>query len=161
MRVKFAVIGLVLAVSIPPCLGAQGRVRPTERTRHISALKDWRFWVGEAAIATAQILDGASTCRAFHRGAIESSVADFGTHNCGVAAGVLGGAFAFDTTLNLVEHKYFVESPRGAFSTVVAFSVPAAVVPIHLQAAVHNFGIAPPPFDPVARRRIGPDGGIR
>jgi hypothetical protein len=139
MRVRIAILVLAYVAIWQPTGRAQG-VRPVQSGRtHISALRDWRFWTGEAVIAASQILDGASTCKAFHYGAVESSPLDRGSRSCRTASLGLSGAFAFDTALNLLQHKWFVDGNGGVLDTVIAFSVPAAVAPIHFQAAAHNY----------------------
>jgi len=156
MRYRIPILVLALLVVWRPALRAQGVRRIDTRRTHISALRDWRFWTGEAIIAASQIVDGASTCRAFASGAVETSPIGRGGHSCRTTGLVLGGAFAFDTTLNLLEHKYFIEKPGGAFDDVIAFSVPAAVAPIHFAAAAHNFRVADRPDISSAVARIAP-----
>jgi len=157
MRARIAVLILALTLGMASYSRAQG-TRPNWAGRvHVSALRDWRFVAGEAVIATVQILDGYSSCRAFGRGYVEGNPVFKGNHSCRNVGLQMGGAFAFDTTLNLLEHKYGAGDPSRFWRNFAAWSIPAIAVAVHGSAAAHNFSLADKSAQAIARARIGPD----
>jgi hypothetical protein len=129
-------------------------VVPVEASpRHWFTDKKW--WVGEAIIATSVALDAHSTCQAVGRG-VETSIAFPGPRSCGATAGISFGAFGFYTALHAAEWHVGHEDPNRVIRGLTPWMISAAVAPIHLHAAVHNYSLPAPREIPEPRHiRIG------
>jgi hypothetical protein len=117
--------------------------------------KDKRWWAGEAIIGLSVALDAHSTCQAVGRG-VETSIAFPGPRSCAETAGISLGAFGFYTVLHAAEWHVGHDDPNKVIRGLTPWMIPAAVAPIHLYAAAHNYGLPTPREFRVTRHiRIG------
>ena len=127
-----------------PALILAGLLLNSCAARHAAALHDWKFWAGETVIAISLFEDGRSTCRNFRYGFVEGTGLAQGTHSCGVIAGKLTGAFAFDTGMNLLERHFGHEDPSPVIRNITPWVVPTIICAVHCTAAGHNYSLTPP-----------------
>lgn len=101
--------------------------------------KSKAWWVGEAGIVFANGLDTHSTCQNIGASGVESSLLFSGNRSCGAAIGIGLGSIGFETSMHILEWHVGQNDPKKVFRKLAPWTVPAAVMPIHLQAAAHNY----------------------
>lgn len=150
MKSAIIVLALALAACAAPPTRAQGAGAIRAAPAHKSALRDWKWWVGEAVIVTATGIDAQSSCRMWARGYVEANGPARGNNSCGETVGIIMGANIVYTTLHLLNHRYIVQTSDDSklWRTLGRLEIPAIVAAIHGQAAAHNYGQAPLPRCP-------------
>jgi hypothetical protein len=80
-----------------------------------------------------------STCRVIGPTSVETSPVFAGNRSCKASAGIGLAAFGAYTALHAVEWHVGHEDSSKVIRALTPWMVPAAVAPIHITAAVHNF----------------------
>jgi hypothetical protein len=103
--------------------------------------QDKRWWAGEAIIAGSVFLDAHSTCTRIGARGVETSIVFSGNRSCGASTGIGAGAIGFYTILHATEWHFGHDDPNKVIRALTPWMVPAAIAPIHLSAAAHNYSL--------------------
>lgn len=142
---KLSAVVLLLALAVP------AQAAPKHFWR------DWKWWAGEAVIATSLALDAHSSCRGISMGYYEGNRLLYGSRSCAAVSGAAAGGFAFYTTLhalawhcesNIGWKCYGLNQDDGkyrkAWQTFAYTGIPATAVAFNLRAAIHNYKLPEP-----------------
>lgn len=123
---------------------AQGAGVSLSTPAHKSALRDWRWWVGEGVIVGATVLDAQSTCRNFRRGYAEGVGPLAGQKDCVKTSLFAVGANATYTAMHLWVHRTAKDADVRGEKPMSYMLIPGIVFAIHGSAAIHNYRLPDP-----------------
>lgn len=153
-HIQIALLILAATVAIVAQAQAQdGRARASNPAP-ISALRDKKWWVGEAVILGTLAADGQSTCRAFGQGYHESNPILQNTSRCRNVALFVAGAAVAQTVAHLLVHRYSQRIDGKWWHLQGYVAIPAVVVAIHGSAAIHNYTLPSAADLAAARARL-------
>lgn len=131
----FLVVSLVLCMAAPVS-AQEHKAPPFWRDKH--------FWIGEALIGTGIALDMISTTHVQHvcSGCVElDPILPIHPSDQRIALHGLM-AFAFESGINLIDHRLMANDPNKYWRFAGYYAWPATAFSIHTVAAIHNYHVA-------------------
>jgi hypothetical protein len=155
MKRTLAILAFSVTLAMASSSHAYAAPPPAPASAHKSALRDWKWWIGEGVILASTALDAHSTCRNMRYGYLEQTWPLRGSSSCRATVGFIIGGVSVYTAIHLLFHKHVVGRDSLPLDVAGYAEIPAIVAGIHLSAAAHNYSLPVPRLDPAVVARLG------